>query len=340
VPRLLIKTSRGIDEPNRSTAWFWVESHGADFSFALPNDARWVGARVDGRIADQVDYEAARSRYRLRLPIDSAAKPVLVELEYQGQGQDTTASWEAPRLLDGGVVLQSLWELHLPWSVAVVGVPRGWSDENEWHWAGLGWRRRAWKNQASLNDWLRGAGASSRAIGDLSAAGIDDSDRYLFSRSGEPCTFYPWLVPRSLLVAVCSGATLFVGFFVIFTKMRFRTIWLGTACLGLLSAILVQPAVTFLAIQSAFFGAALTLLGLSIERLIERWRLPPSPARQASVTSSKLPGDSSLNRSAGVGSDDSTAIRVRVPSTADFLAAPSAAAPVEDAVRSSTLDRT
>ena len=40
--------------------------------------------------------------------------------------------------------------------------------------------------------------------------------------------------------------------------------------------------------------------------------------------------DSSLQRSAGVGSDDSTAVRVRVPSTMDFVATPIAAPEIAD----------
>ncbi|HKI17817.1 MAG TPA: hypothetical protein VKA15_08045, partial [Isosphaeraceae bacterium] len=130
VPRLLIKTVQGVDDTSRSTAWFWVETHGPDFPFALPENARWIGARVDGRIAGQVDYDPARSQYRLRFPGDVGSRPVLVELEYRGSGQDAASKWWAPRLLDGGVVLQSLWELRVPWSLAVVGVPHGWSDEN------------------------------------------------------------------------------------------------------------------------------------------------------------------------------------------------------------------
>jgi len=243
-------------------AWFWVETHGPDFPFALPENARWIGARVDGRIAGQVDYDPARSQYRLRFPGDVGSRPVLVELEYQGSGQDAASKWWAPRLLDGGVVLQSLWELRVPWSLAVVGVPHGWSDENQWYWTGYVWKRRPWKNVASLSEWILGAGVSPSSINDFSGSSPDDSDRYLFSRSGQPVAFSVWIVPRSWLVAVCSGATLFVGFFAIFTKIRFRTIWLGIAVLGLLAAVLVQPGVTFLAIQSALIGVVLTIVGL------------------------------------------------------------------------------
>jgi len=267
------------------------------------------------------------------------SRPVLVELEYQGSGQDAASKWWAPRLLDGGVVLQSLWELRVPWSLAVVGVPHGWSDENQWYWTGYVWKRRPWKNVASLSEWILGAGVSPSSINDFSGSSPDDSDRYLFSRSGQPVAFSVWIVPRSWLVAVCSGATLFVGFFAIFTKIRFRTIWLGIAVLGLLAAVLVQPGVTFLAIQSALIGVVLTIVGLVIEGLIERSKSQWMPARRRSVTIRPAAADSSLNRSASVGSDDPTAIRVRVPSTLDYVPAPLAASPIENEARSPSVER-
>ena len=34
------------------------------------------------------------------------------------------SKWPAPRLLDGGVVLQTLWEVRLPLSRALLGVPQ------------------------------------------------------------------------------------------------------------------------------------------------------------------------------------------------------------------------
>ena len=68
VPRLLLKTVSGGDDTIRTSALYWVESHGPDFPFALPEGARWIGARVDGRLAEQVDYDPARVSYRLRFP--------------------------------------------------------------------------------------------------------------------------------------------------------------------------------------------------------------------------------------------------------------------------------
>ena len=322
VPRLLLKTVAGGDDSLRNNALYWVESHGPDFPFALPEGSRWIGARVDGRLAEQVDYDPARVTYRLRFPGEVGSKPVLVELEYQLSEQVTRSKWPAPRLLDGGVVLQALWEVRLPLSKVLLGVPSGWSDENQWYWTGYMWKRRPWKNLAEINEWALGSGSANHTLDDIEGSNLEDSDRYLFSRSGPPDALFVWIVPRPWLVAICSGATLFIGFFVIFSRPRFRTTWSVIAGIGLLAAVLAQSSVMFLVLESAVIGAVLTLLGLLIEVLVARSRMLSMSARGVARPATRANADSSLKRAPQVGSDDSTAIRVRVPSTIDFVASP------------------
>jgi hypothetical protein len=335
VARLLLKTVSGGEESIRNSAQYWVESHGPDFPFALPEGARWIGARVDGRLAEQVDYDPSRVSYRLRFPAEIGSRPALVELEYQSSDTVARSTWSAPRLLDGGIVLQALWEVRLPLSKTLLGVPAGWSDENQWYWAGYMWKRRPWKSLSEINEWVLGAGATGRALDDIDGSNLDDSERYLFSRSGPPASLHVWIVPRSWLVAICSGATLFIGFFVIFARPRFRTTWLAIAVTGLLAGVLVQPSVMFLFVESGIIGAVLTLLGLLIEVLIVRSRVPTIVAPGGAVPAPRASTDSAEKRAPEVGSDDSTAIRVRVPSTVDFVGSPLAAPPVVEEQRGS-----
>ncbi len=161
---------------------------------------------------------------------------------------------------------------------------------------------------------------------------FDESHRsvFVFSRSGDPVALAIWVLPRSWLVAVCSGATLFLGFLAIFSRARFRTIWLGLVGLALVAGMFLQPSALFLMIQSAVIGLALTLLGLVIRSLIERSRGVRLPSRDSALVSVRPSADSSLDRSSSVGSDDSTAIRVRVPSTMDFVPTPVVEPPVPD----------
>jgi hypothetical protein len=303
----------------------------------MPPGARWLAARVDGRVAEQVDFDPQRSSYALRFPTDSGSRPVLVELEYQVSGRDAGPPWQAPQLLDGAIVLETLWEVRLPFEMTLVGVPRGWSDEDEWYWDGNLWKRRPGKHGAALTDWLLGTMAPAATLGEHDETSPDDANRFLFSRTGPPLALAVWVVPRAWAVVTCSGAALIVGFFSIFSRIRFRTVWVALAGLALLTAALVQPSATFLAAQSAFIGVILTLLGLVIQRLHDWMRSPALSAREPAGVAPQTVTDSSLNRSEGVGSDDSTAIRVRVPSTIDFVPAPVAGPALPDDVQSSTL---
>ena len=62
-----------------------------------------------------------------------------------------------PELNEGAVVLQTLWEVQIPWSQALVGVPEGWADENEWYWDLYVWKRRPWRSFSRLVAWVAGA---------------------------------------------------------------------------------------------------------------------------------------------------------------------------------------
>ena len=188
VPRLLIRSVEGFDGTIRSRAQYWVATHGPVFPFAMPDGARWLAARVDGRVTDQVDFDSTRPGYRLHFPSDVGSRPVLVELEYQIPRIDGGSGWQPPQLLDGGIVLDTLWEVQLLWDRAIVGVPRGWSDENEWYWTGRIWKRRTWKEGAALDQWLGGTG-SALTIDELRSRA--STTRITFSSAG-PVRLTDW----------------------------------------------------------------------------------------------------------------------------------------------------
>ncbi len=301
VPRVLIRSSQGFDDAIRYRAWYWVEAHGPVFPFELPDRAKLLAVRVGGRLADRVDFESARAGYRLRLPADPATRPALVELEYQRPGAAAGSPWKAPRLPDDAVVLQTLWEARLPWDRALLGVPPGWSDDNEWAWAGPLFVRRPARGGTALSDWLLGESAPAAAVDDLRESTLDDSHHLLFSRSGPPADMSVRVVSRAWLVAACSGVTLIIGFIAIFARIRFRTAWAIAAGLGLLAAALLEPSVTAQLAQSSLMGAALTALGLVIQRLHDRRRPPALPGASRArprVSRSVIPRSFAPGRSA------------------------------------------
>ena len=64
-----------------------------------------------------------------------------------------------------------------------------------------------------------GAGVSGASIDDFTGSDSEGSDRYLFSRRGQPAGLGVWLVPGSWLVFFCSGLTLVIGFLAIFRQV-------------------------------------------------------------------------------------------------------------------------
>ena len=103
---------------------------------------------------------------------------------------------------------------------------------------------------------------------------------------------------------------------------------------------MLDPSITAQLAQSSLMGAALTMLGLVIQGLHDRRRPPALPGREPGSATGQPSSDSSLDRAAAVGSDDSTAIRVRTPSTMDYLPSPLAGSGEVEEARSSTLGRT
>jgi hypothetical protein len=334
-PRVLIKTVLQDGAP-RHKAWFALEARRNELPFSLPAGARWIGARVDGKSTDLVAYDPEHSSYLLRLSAEPGLRPVLIELEYQEGPAASGAGWQAPRLLEGTAVLESVWEVHVPGNLAVLGVPPGWADENHWYWDSYIWNRGPFRSTAGLTAWVSGAGVTPAAIDSIETGSGRESQRYVFSRIGQPGSLDVRVVHRAGLVVVCSGAALAIGFLTIFARIGFRTVWLITAGIGLLAVAFVQRSVIFLVFESAFIGIALSLLGVLIQGLLKRVRARSSlPGREASA----LVGRLSAAPVPGVGSDDSTAIRVRAPSTMDLLPAAMAAPPLAEEMRSSTLER-
>ena len=336
VPRSLLRTVMGVDDESRTHAWYWIESHPATVSFSLPDRSRWIRARIDGRTADQVEHDPSGNVYRLNLPAEFQSKPVLVELEYQLSRTSAAQVCSPPELPSEAVVLQTLWEVQIPWSQALIGVPRGWVDENEWHWDSYVWKRRPRKPFSKLVGWVAGSPAQTASLDDLLGEEQDSSHGYLFARAGKPAAMNLWLANRAGIIAVCSGGVLLLGFLLMFSRTRFRAIWVVTAGLCLLGSALAQPSVMLLVIQSALSGVILTLLGLLIQSLIERTKSSGIPAVPLQSAGSGQTAAAARQTGAdGVGSDDSTAIRARASSTMDYAPQPLGLGPEQDSARSS-----
>ncbi len=343
VPRTLLRTVLTADHESRTRAWYWMDTHPVAVSLRLPDDARWIRARVDGRVTDQVEREAPGQSYRVALPAEPPTRPVLLEVEYQLASRPSGGLCPPPQLPDDAVLGQSLWEVRIPWTEAIVGVPRGWDDANDWYWDAYVWKRRPSRAAAKLLSWVAGSAAQTTEPEDeLAAEEPDGAHGYLFGRAGKPTPLDPWLASRVGLIVCCSGGVLLVGFVLMFSRVPFRAIWVVVATLGLVFSAIVHHSALVLAVQSAFGGIVLTVLGFTLQGLVARARsarLPTiAPSSQAGAAASpSAVDDGSLVRPEGVGSDDSTAIRARASSTMDFAPQALVLAPDQNTGRGSRL---
>lgn len=326
IPRLWIRTVQGPDDQLRTTARCWVESSDGTLSVALPPGAEWVRARAGDKPLTEYEAVSHAGGYLLRLPNQGGSAPILVEIEYTLHARFAGTPWVPLRLLDGGLITETLWEVRVPWYRAIVGVPSGWTDENEWFWDRYSWRRRPWKSPQALAAWVSGLHSSAPpeiADGEMRS----DYRSYLFGRTGTPSALRLLFVWWPLLVAFSSGTVLLVGgVTILVVRPQYRLLLSVALAFGVAIAAAFQPSATFLALQSGLMGGVLLIVTSLVQRLVVRRRPSHSVFGASNRLGPPSATGSSLNRQVSAGSDDSTAIRARPASTVDHgVSAPSAA---------------
>jgi hypothetical protein len=317
--RLWLRTVVGAEGELRTSAWYRLEGHEATLSFGLPARAVLIRARVGGEAVSELE-RLPSGAYRLRFPQGTPTGAVVVGLEFTSSARvRDSADWPSPHLLDGGLVQDTFWELEVPWSQAVVGIPAGWTDENQWYWDVYVGKRRPWKNTDALSTWVAGSGTKARLAEDLNEGGRGGYHSYLFRRLGEPAAMRVIAMPRAWLVATCSGLVLGLGVLLLAWRPSGWLVACTALGLALAVAVAIQPSVTLLAIQSSVVGVLLTALAAVMQRVIDRRR--PATARYGEPSTLTTPAGqgSSFSGLATVGSDESTAIRVRPPSTREHI---------------------
>jgi len=327
-PHLWIRTIQGPENELRTTARYRLETQSATVEIALPSKSELIQARSGGETIVRIEQLTQSSSYRFHLPERSRSGPIFLELEYVSPRSDETpSSWTPPRLLEGGIVQQTFWEVRVPSSHALVGVPTGWTDENHWYWDRYVWKRKPWLSAASLAAWVGAvppnpnSNSNSKPADEWADEGREGYHNYLFGRPGTPNEFRPHIASRAGLVGLWSGMALGIGVLILYLRPWSRMLAMTFLALGLAIAVALQPSGTILAVQSAAVGVLFTLVAALMKRQVERPR-PMAAAvfgEPAATASPSLPA-SSVSRPVGiVGSDDSTAIRVRPASTIDHI---------------------
>lgn len=312
--RLFLRTELTPEGDLRTVARYLVEAGKSVLEIELPRGAVWSRAIVGGLPPPVVARVGSPSGFRVRWAPKPIPRPVDVQVEYTVPTQSAGSTWDPPRLR-GGVVQQTYWEIRLPWSLTILGVPHGWGDENSWAWEGYVWRRRPRVDPAMLAAWSSGladapADASRGAAPDPSAA----SAAFLFGRAGPPVPLKVATASRAWLLPICSGIALLMGTLVLIWKPRGRLVGLALAGSVLAAAATVELSLIVLALQSSVLGWLLTFLAAVTQRVVDRRRSAGLFPVELAPTATG-PRGSSIVRTAGFGSDDSTEVRQRLDST-------------------------
>lgn len=313
--RLHLRSILGLDQELRTSALYRLEAHDGALAFTLPTGAVIVASQVGG-VSAAVEQLSGERGYRIPLSTAARSGPLLVQLDYTTPRDTLRDGWPGPTLTQGGIVQDTLWEVQLPWNQAVVGVPAGWTDQNEWYWDVYVWKRRPRLGPAALAGWS-GAPVPTRGTADLDLR--SDRQAYLFGRPGGPERMSITVASRAFLVALCSGLALGAGAILILVWRP--SVRLATAVLGLVAILLaafVHPSVSLLALQSAEIGIVLTALIGMMHHWVEGRRTGVMRMGDAVLRSPGVSSGSGLDRVITAGSDDSTAIRVRTASTMDY----------------------
>ncbi len=330
--RLWLRTIEGLDHERHTTACYRVESNHGALSVTLPRGAELVRAQVGN---DAAETQKITGGIRLDLK-DQLAGPVLVCLEYRIPPEKATSSWSPPRLFEGGMVQETLWEVYVPWSRALVGTPRGWVGENRWYWAGYVWKRRPGLDADALVRWVGGPSVRGRVDNLVRETQRSGYHGYMFGCAGDPERLEPNVYSRAGLIGVFSAIVLAAGVVLLLVHSSGRLVGLIALAAPLALSATLWPDVTLLAVQASMAGVVMTLLAAFTKQQVDRRRSAVVFGEAGSLSglspsgSGVLGGSSRNAKVLDVGSDESTVIRRHPSTTIDFVPATGRAAGPEN----------
>ncbi len=311
ISRLAIISTLGAAGGVRTSASYRVESHDGALIASLPSGARWERATVGGEVISEIEsIDGPGNAYRIKITTGSPT-PIVVTLDYV-QPVKPGDAWTGPRLLDGGVVQECYWEVRLPWNVALIGVPTGWSDANHWRWSLYAFIREPRVSSGQLAAWVGPTVPTARPMDSGSL------HSYLFARVGKPSDLKVHIVSRASLVGSCSGIVMLVGLTLLLFRGWGRVAWFVLPIAGVLIAALVPWNLILVFFQSSLVG--FLLIGASaLTQSIVEGRAPvvrgydePREIRPASTSAS----GQGVNQGV-VAPEESTVIRARPGTTID-----------------------
>jgi hypothetical protein len=135
---------------------------------------------------------------------------------------------------------------------------------------------------------------------------------YLFERAGPLVSPRPWIVPRALLLAICSGSALAFGLALVLRLIPIRAASVAGLFGAIALAALVPPNALSLIAQSAALGILLALFSAIIHWVVQRrvFRAAP-PDRSANRSTPERFAQDPVQEAGVVRADASTVLRQR-----------------------------
>lgn len=319
--RLWLRSTQSANGEIDTSARYRVESHGPSIDVILPPDAKWVRAEINGETVREINALPSSRSFRLSTTGGLKSGPLTMVLDYRIASRTNGNGFSPPRLSEG-LVQQTYWEARLPWNWLAIGVPKGWNDENVWQWDVYAWKRRPSLTSGELGLWLAGTPDRSRTNSEATVEPRADDHGYLFSRVGDPSPLTLSTQTKGVLLAACTGLVVLLGVTTVWLRVPTRFL-LGGVVASVLGLLFVWDGeVAFTLIQSSTLGLFLTIAAAILQWVVDRRR----GIRPVAVTpsGSTLSVGSANAPAAAVGSDESTAIRVRTGVEGDIIVIPPA----------------
>jgi hypothetical protein len=317
VSRSLIRAAEAPDRSLMTTCWLRIDRHPGSIDLRLGPASQMVQARLSGEAIRPLQLDDPRE-VRFLLPREQIL-PLMLRLDIRLAVRDPAAGLLPFEVIGGGVVEESLWEISLPWSRALVGVPPGWSDLNRWYWDRYVWKRRPRLGSEALAQWV---GLSPQRERPLETP--QEAHAYLFSRIGPPAALQAGTYSRAVLVGICSGTTLALGLILLLARPPARLLWLCALAAAAVVGASVEPDTLLLVLQSSTLGLVLIVVAALTQRFVDRRRSRHGLERASSLVerAALVPTASNRNELSDPGLEGSTVVRRRASTTIDYAPVP------------------
>jgi len=298
----------------------FIEHHKGELPIQLPPGSEWRTVRIGESVGELAVSDPTSGNHMITLPRSESLKGVVIQLSYRvppSPARDDRWLPGFPRQVE---TLDVAWDVRLPSTQAVLGVPKGWENASHWYWAGYRFRRKPDRDPAQLLNWVENGTTAwnDRAVETAGSTALDPSNRVLFHVTGNVAGADIQFVNLIGLITISSTAILLTSIIAFLSGVPL-TVYLLVMGLFSTLAIAFGPTIAVLQILQAGIPG-LVLAGITAA--VVHWRNPrsitsPTVAATAAVPAAEIVARRSTTVSVprikpdNDGQSDSTLIRPR-----------------------------